>query len=451
MCGSPPAAKLSRPHELRGASPDANHGFVDSQEHRVQTPLYQWQAWFGSILLALVPVSLCIDPPIKILPVALLFLAGCWFVASDPRTRAAFRRAWPVVAIAMVLVAFIGANALLHRLGWRPLDRAAHVVLYLLVAAVFARALRLPVLWGGMSLGTIALGIVCVVQRYGLGIDRVYGLNGGPSASIELATLLLGMSLLALSRLLDARAGRVERAIHLLAMGLGMYGALLTQSRGPLLAFVPAFALMALLHGRRDGNWRMGLLLASGVCVGMALATWSMHDEVAERFAAIGPEVTSFDHRADATGAVRERLEMWRTAARAVREHPLTGIGVGRFGDYVQGEIAAGRSNPSIGRYNQPHNEYIEAAATGGVPGLLVLLATFLVPLAFFARYVRARDEALALPARAGLSVIVLYLLCALTDSVFYRVMPQSFYFFTVLGMALLIGRQRLAHDTAAN
>jgi O-antigen ligase len=47
--------------------------------------------------------------------------------------------------------------------------------------------------------------------------------------------------------------------------------------------------------------------------------------------------------------------------------------------------------------------------------------------------------------------VIVLYLLCALTDSVFYRVMPQSFYFFTVLGMALLIGRQRLAHDTAAN
>ncbi len=428
-----------------------NHGFVDFQEHRVQTPLYQWQAWLGSILLALVPVSLCIDPPIKILPVALLFVAGCWFAASDPRTRAAFRQAWPVIAVAVVLIAFIGANALLHRLGWRPLDRAAHIVLYLMVAAVFARALRLPILWAGMSLGTIALGIVCVVQRYGLGIERVYGLNGGPSASIELATLLLGMSLLALARLLDARAGRGERAIHLLAMGLGMYGALLTQSRGPLLAFVPAFALLALLHVRRDGNWRMGVLLVLGVCVGMALATWSMHDEVAERFAAIGPEVTSFDHRADATGAVRERLEMWRTAARAVREHPLAGIGVGRFGDYVQGEIAAGRSNPSIGRYNQPHNEYIEAAATGGVPGLLVLLATFLVPLAFFARYVRAHDEALALPARAGLSVIVLYLLCALTDSVFYRVMPQSFYFFTVLGMALLIGRQRLARATTAS
>jgi hypothetical protein len=37
-----------------------------------------------------------------------------------------------------------------------------------------------------------------------------------------------------------------------------------------------------------------------------------------------------------------------------------------------------------------------------------------------------------------------------LTDSVFYRVMPQSFYFFTVLGMALLIGRQQLARNTTA-
>jgi O-antigen ligase len=396
------------------------------------------------MLLALVPVSLCIDSSIKVLPVALLFLAGCWFIVRDRATRTAFAQAWPVVATAWVLVGFIGANAALHQLGWRPLDRAAHIVLYLGVAAVFARTLRLSMLWGGMSLGTIALGIVCLVQHYAQGIDRVYGLNGGPSASIELATLLLGMSLLALVRLLDARIGRAERILHLLAIGLGMYGALLTQSRGPLLAFIPAVALLALLHARRGGRRRVVALAVLGACTGLAAVSWSMHDEMAERFAAIGPEVASFDHRADATGAVRERLEMWRTATRAVREHPLAGIGVGRFGHYVRQEIAAGRSNPSIGRYNQPHNESVEAAATGGVPGLLVLLATFLVPLGFFARHVQAADEALALPARAGLSVIVLYLLCALTDSVFYRVMPQSFYFFSVLGMALMIGREQM-------
>jgi O-antigen ligase len=111
----------------------------------------------------------------------------------------------------------------------------------------------------------------------------------------------------------------------------------------------------------------------------------------------------------------------------------------------VDAEIAAGRSNPSIGHYNQPHNEYLEAAATGGIPGLLVLLATFLLPLSYFARHVRDVDEAVVMPACAGLAVVTLYMLCALTDSVFYRVMPQSFYFFIMLGMALLIARQRSA------
>ncbi len=411
----------------------------------------QWQMWIGAILLALVPLSLCIDARIKIVPVALLFFASCTFLMRDAQVRAAYRHATPVVVAALLLVAFIVINSLLHDLGWRPLDRAAHIVLYLAIAAVFARRLRLDVLWTGLSLGTVVVSTGCLIQHHVQGIDRVYGWNGGPSASIELATLLLGMVLLALARTLDARVGRAERAMHILAIGLGLYAALLTQSRGPLLAFVPALALLALLHARRSGHWRSGLLLLAGAGLGLALATWNTHDEIATRFAAIGPEMASFDPQRQATGAVRERMEMWRTATRAVREHPLAGIGIGQFGDYAQGEIHAGRSNHAIARYNQPHNEYVEAAATGGIPGLLVLLITFLVPLAFFARQVRSSAEAVVLPARAGLAIITLYLLCALTDSVFYRVMPQSFYFFTVLGLALLLSRQQVEGDPAAS
>jgi O-antigen ligase len=77
------------------------------------------------------------------------------------------------------------------------------------------------------------------------------------------------------------------------------------------------------------------------------------------------------------------------------------------------------------------------------VPGLLVLLVTFLLPLGYFARGIRDTDAAVRVPACAGMAVVILYMVCALTDSVFYRVMPLSFYFFVVLGMALLIGHQR--------
>lgn len=412
---------------------------------RVQASLKPWQSWTLSILLALIPLSLSIDQRIKALPVASAFIAGLWFVTTSAPTRRSYGYARLVIAAALLGLGFITLNVLIHQLGWRPMDRAAHILLYLLIGAAFTKALRLPVLWGGLSLSTIALGTVCLVQRYSQGIERAYGLSGGPSASIEFATLLLGLSLVALARLMDKRAGNAERLLHISAMAFGMYGALLTQSRGPLLAFAPAFALLVLLYARRSGHWRVGILLIAGACVGATLATFTLHDEMTGRFAAIGPEVATFDQHHDAYGAVRERLEMWRTAGRAIAAHPLAGIGIGEFSGYVDGEIAAGRSNPSIDRYNQPHNEYLEAAATGGIPGLLVLLATFLLPLAYFARHVRDVDEAVVMPACTGLAVVVFYMLCALTDSVFYRVTPQSFYFFFVLGMALLIARQRSA------
>jgi len=81
---------------------------------------------------------------------------------------------------------------------------------------------------------------------------------------------------------------------------------------------------------------------------------------------------------------------------------------------------------------------------------LLVLLAVFLVPLRFFGRHVRDPDDEIALPAAIGVALIGLYMLCAVTDAVFYRVMTQSFYFFLVLGLALRIGRLRQRPDPAA-
>lgn len=404
--------------------------------------LKPWQPWLLSILLALMPLSLSIDQRVKVLPPALLFIAGGWLLARRAEVRRSYRAAAPVVWMALLMVVFVACNVAVHRLGWRPVDRPAHVLMYLVIAAAFSQPLRLRLVWAGFSLTAASLGVACMVQHFHLGIERAYGLNGGPSAAAELAMVLLGLALLALVQVLNAQARWLERGLHALAMALAMYGALLTQSRGPLLAFVPVFALLALLRIRRSGQWRLGMVLLLGIGMGAGLAAWSVHGVVSQRFEAIGQEVASFDPQSDARGAIRERLEMWRTAGRALAEHPFLGIGLNRFHAYAQAEIAAGRSNPAIAPYNQPHNEYLEAAATGGVPGLLVLLLIFALPLRYFARHLGDPDDAVALPAAAGAALVLLYVLCGLTDSVFYRVMSQSFYFLLVLGLALRVGRR---------
>jgi O-antigen ligase len=401
----------------------------------------QWQPWLLSVLVALMPLSLSIDQRIKTLPTALLFIAGVCLITRYADVRRSYRAAAPVVLMALLVVAYVAFNVIVHQLGWRPMDRPAHVLLYLAIAAAFSQPLRLRLVWAGFSLTAATLGVACMVQHFHQGIERAYGLNGGPSASAELAMVLLGLALMALLQVLSARTQLLEKGLHALAMVLGMYGALLTQSRGPLLAFVPVFALLALLQIWGSRQWRLGAVLLLGIGVGAGLAALSLNGVVTQRFEAIGQEVATFDPQSDARGAIRERLEMWRTAGRALVEHPFVGVGIDRFSEYARAEIAAGRSNLAIAPYNQPHNEYLEAAATGGVPGLLVLVLIFALPLRYFVRHLRDPDEAIALPAAGGAALVLLYVLCALTDSVFYRVMSQSFYFFLVLGMAVRVGR----------
>jgi O-antigen ligase len=418
----------------------------------VQGISIRWQSWTLSILLALLPLSFSITRGIKVLPPALLFLAGIYLLFTSAEARDCFRRSWMVIGCIVLLIVYNIGNVLGHRLGVQPLDHAAHVLLYLIVAAVFTRRLQLKLIWAGFSATAVAFGILCMVQRYGMHLDRAHSLNGGASSAIEFAMIMLALALVALVQLLLARCALWERMLHGAGLLFGVYGALLTQSRGPLLAFAPIFLLVIVLATLRTRRWRSGVLMIVLVGVGSIVAISTVKGNIVSRFAAIDQVISSEDAPAGnapaiVDKAIDERLEMWHAAERAIRAHPWSGIGIDEFQNFLRGEIAAGRSDPSIIRFNHPHNEYLEATTNGGIPGLLCLLLVFAVPLAYFVRQLRHRDETVGAAAITGVAIIGLYMLCSLTDSVFYRVMSQSLYFFLVPGFALLIARSLRMHD----
>jgi len=125
-------------------------------------------AWIVSILVALMPLAFSLGWTIKALPQALLFLLGLALLASVATVRRSYRTAWPPMAVALAMIAFAIFNVLLHGLGWRPLDRPAHVLLFLVAAACFALPLRMRVVWIGFSLGAIVLGAAAVAMSIGM-------------------------------------------------------------------------------------------------------------------------------------------------------------------------------------------------------------------------------------------------------------------------------------------
>src|SRR3546814_5915221 len=66
-----------------------------------------------------------------------------------------------------------------------------------------------------------------------------------------------------------------------------MYGALLTQGRGPLLAFVPVFLAVIMLQAIRTNRWRLSLLMVVVACAGAVVATTTLRTKIIDRFTAI--------------------------------------------------------------------------------------------------------------------------------------------------------------------
>jgi O-antigen ligase len=403
-----------------------------------------WRPWILSLLIAVMPLSFAVPLKAKALPAAILLLVGVWLLITRAEVRQAYRRAALVVVPAALAFVFWLVNTLAHGISFREFDVTSHILAFLPIAACFAAPLRPIVLRLGFSASAGALGIICIEQHYIEGIDRVYGINNGLWGAIEFCMFILVLSLIGTVQALRVELRTGERVLHGVFAALGIYGALLTQSRGPLLACIPVFVVLVLMQARRTGRWRQALgVLVLGVGVA-AVATTTLHGEVAERFAAVSEEMSTYSEQ-DATGAVRERLEMWRNAGSAIAERPLGGVGLNQFGTYARGRIAEGKASTSIERYDHPHSEYLEWAVTGGLPALALLLLLFGSALWFFGKHALHRDNGVAMPACAGLAVTGMYALCGLTDNVFYRAMPHSLYFFLTLGLAVYVGRM-LSH-----
>lgn len=387
------------------------------------------------------PACFGVSMHVKTLPMAALVVVGCVLLARRRESRASYTVAWPVIAVCALRLVYDLGNFLGHRLPLETMDLPVQTLAFLAMAAVFTVPMKDRVVSIGFSLTAILLGVTCLVQRYMQGYDRPFGLNGGDWAAIEFAMFLLVLVLLAMLQALRASTAAADRALHVAAVVIGLYGAVLTQSRGPLIAFAPIFLGLMLWYALRSRHWRRALALCAVTMLLMAAVTATLHREMIDRLNDVSTELATYKQTA-ATGAVHERLEMWHVSLQAFHQHPLAGIGLDQFGVFVQAQVAAGKASAVIVHYVHPHSEYLESLVAGGIPALLVLLLFLGVPLVWFARYVNHPREAVAVDAVAGVMVIIMYGLCGFSDNVFYRAMPQSLYLFLVLGLAVNIGRQ---------
>jgi O-antigen ligase len=257
-------------------------------------------------------------------------------------------------------------------------------------------------------------GVSVVQLGNGLRILRAYGTLPHPNilGGLILVTLLGPASFFL--------TGRKRNYPALILFSLGIVLAILTFSRSAWLGLIVFFVLL-LLKAKHVDHARVFLLVSTAALTAF-LTLLPLHDLFFTRIGAstVETETMSMAGRSWITGQ----------ALSAIREHPLTGLGIGSFVINLANTAVEGAPIEPV------HNVILLATAELGVAGLILIAILFVSVVRSIIRSTSPR-AILAGALLAGLGIISLF------DHYLWTIAPGR----TMLGLALGLWAGQVAHD----
>ncbi|MDR5899522.1 O-antigen ligase family protein [Halomonas vilamensis] len=273
--------------------------------------------------------------------------------------------------------------------------------------------------WVGLALSGLGVGGWAAWQKWGVGLTRATG--HPPLHSIFFGNLALLVAVLCLAGLGWAWQQRSTRFFWVMlllggAIGGGLASAL-SGTRGgwlalPLIIWVFYYAYARLWRAL----WRwLALSMVIAVVVAMYVTPYSgVEKRVEKAVTEINGYIAGTDY-----GSVGARLEMYRGAFWLIGERPLVGYGHQGFHPAMQRLEAQGVLSPELGNYWHAHNDLLDAWVRKGLPGFLMTLGLYLMPIWLFFSGLRAKSAIQRAYAVAGMLLPIAFMSFGLSYSFF--------------------------------
>ena len=171
--------------------------------------------------------------------------------------------------------------------------------------------------------------------------------------------------------------------------------------------------------------WRGRIVTATviGAAVLLAGFVWTLNERVPKQAT----------ETADVASTLRKdpRFDLWSRSLQTIAEHPWLGHG---FGKGIAGdEMVRTLRNPLLWH---PHNVFLSQWQQTGLVGMAAVIGLFVALGHRMVRFIRSRDDAVALTGAIGLAVLLGFLLKNMTDDFLVRGAAKEFWAYT----AMLLG-----------
>ena len=304
-------------------------------------------------------------PPVV---VAAMLLVGLWFLHGLGVTGTLQLRVprvfWPMalyvfaVILSIVVRADFASRSLQHAL------RLLTLLLLMLLVSNLARSLgtlesSLYVLVAGLTAAALyALADFVISGRYYLNLFR--GIENKNSSAYH---LMIGV----LFALFCARSPHIPRLGRRLVTvaGLILFAAmLLALARSAVIGLVTGLGMVWVLYARRIDKRAVALIVLVAAASFVA-APERVKDKLG----------TTFDFQERQGQSNSSRIILLRAGLRAAADHPLVGLGIGRFDENLDQYVTpAEKARLGFATYEAAHNQYVIVMNEAGILGLVALL-----------------------------------------------------------------------------
>ncbi|WP_282041726.1 O-antigen ligase family protein [Halomonas alimentaria] len=256
--------------------------------------------------------------------------------------------------------------------------------------------------WGGLALGASGTGGWALFQVAVLDVGRVAGHD--PLHAILFGNLALMQGLFCLAGI--PWGWHQPRRIAwccVLTMGasLGCLTSLLSGTRGGWIVLPALLAICWLAYaGWLTPRRRVQAVVFAAL---LAAAAVAIPQTGVQSRLALSMEHASRYLSGERSVATSARLEIWRGALLLIGDRPLLGWGDAGYSRGMAELAGAGRLDSATTNYWHAHSDLLDAWVRRGAPGLLVLLAIYLLPVYLFRAGLRARDPGRRALATCGL------------------------------------------------
>jgi O-antigen ligase len=304
----------------------------------------------------------------KALGLLCLIIAVCRIGAGDVSLRRFCDRKVRWFSIFIVILGLSTIKSLPQSLSGAYSHVLSVISLFITVSAMVRSRIQLTrtLLTAIGAAGFASLYTIRQQQHYGAGISGFRA--GGMSNDSNYYALLVGLWIPLAFLWAFSRRPMWERIFCFVSMGAMLLGSTVAASRGGLIALFASF-LYLIARSRRPIR---SLLVATALMIPLLVF---LPSSLLQRFT----------HPSDSDRFGQEaRLIAWRSGARMIQAHPITGVGLHNFEAVIlQYEDPAWSTRLTDYRpiVTLAHNTYIELASEAGLPAVIVFLALILTTL----------------------------------------------------------------------